>query len=136
MGHNGRPKLSVPYLCFLDGEEGRDQSIPLPPLSSSPLPGAFCCRNQSGPVLLPLYPEDREMSLLLCYCTSREGHCSADSQPTSLLIPILPEDSSLPGRMEFHSGVSWEMKCCKPLKGMGWALQTLYVITVIIRLLH
>lgn len=75
MGRNGRPKLSVPYLCFLDGEEGGARASP-PLQSSSPPLVPFAAGTKSGPVHLPLYPGDREMSLLLCYCTS-PGHCSA-----------------------------------------------------------
>lgn len=78
MGRNGGPKLSLPLLPGQRGGQGPE--CPLPPLSSSPLLGAFCRRNQSGPVCLLLCPGDREISLLLCYCTPPDtalltAHC-------------------------------------------------------------
>lgn len=103
MGHNGGPKLSVPSLCVLDREAGGDQS--------------FCCHHCLAlPCLVPFAAGTR-VALFNCLYALRTGKCpsccatahpqdTALLTPTTLLIPALPEESSLPGQMELHSGVS------------------------------
>lgn len=103
MGHNGGPKLSIPSLCFLDREVGGDQSFP-------------CHHCLALPCLVP-FAAGTGVALFNCLYAPRAGKCPLAvllhtpgtllcGHPPTLLIPTLPEDSSLPGRMELHSGRS------------------------------
>lgn len=132
MGHDGG--LSSQFPPSTSWTERRGQGPERPPsLLSVALPClvpsaagtkvALCaCLYSLGAVTHPTssFPSSRAAA------QPQGTHCR---RPASLPIPRLSrkEDASLPGRMEFHSGVSWDMKYYKPLKEMRWALQTLYI---------
>lgn len=100
MGRNGGPKLSVPSLCFLNREEDRDQSFP-------------CHHCLALPCLVPFAAGPRVACSLafmpwgqgkLSGCATAHPQDTALLLSATLLIPTISEDSSLPGRMQFHSG--------------------------------